>query len=678
MQFYRVNPIAFIEVYILAPKSKKDGIDYKLTPQQIDFINGVNDPSTMKALCKAGRGTGKTMLLSCLAIWFAVCFPESKVFITGPSEKQVKKALFSEIKLWLSNSAVDTLFTTTETRVYMTSATNDCHKIEIVTAPKGQPTNLSGLHAKNMLIVADEVFGNEDDNLVHLEKSLTSSQFGIQQFVGVGNPTTNMGFAAEKFKMLAPGWYLQTMNAEDSPLSDKEDIAETLHLHGRDHIIYRSSVLGEFPLADSDAFIGLYKVERAFANNIEQPYGTVEIACDVARMGADKTVCMWRWGNKVYPPRHLDKTDSYDIANLIASVSEEARKKTHYTGIIKVKIDTSGGWGAGAFDMLTKEKKYREYNLEIIGVNFSKSANNKSRYKNLPTEMWATVRDLINEIDLPSPEDFPEHTPVLNRMKNELAARRVVLDGNTVEMVESKTRYKQEFKHSPDFADTVIMLFAEIKSERTVLKNFDPVNPSTIVDRAQYVDHYDTFGSLYYSKDGLGSFITARWGDGELLVTDEYVGDDNVYLMSNKVIQMGGTGYKNLLGNDRCFGRSSRDDMRGHLRKYGVKNLKQNYNYDELGALSLLNNLDDQGRLKILRRCESITNQLYEWRMDNSVTVLDNEYGLCYALLNLVSSLKDQIERNSPSQPAYVPYNASERGDREFSNLRSVHIGSML
>lgn len=666
--FYHMFPLKFMKANILATKAAEDKIPYDFTPQQQEFIENFSD--SKKMICKAGRGTGKTMLIACFCIWFVTIYKDAKVFITGPSEGQLKSALFSEIKLWLNNSAVSHLFEITDKKIYIKDAyRTGCGFIEIKCAPKGQPTAVSGLHANNMLIISDEVFGVHTETLQFMEDSLTSGP--NNRMICVGNPTNTMGFAAEIFKRNIVGWYKMTMNAEDSPIADKEQILEKLVTWGREHFIYRSSVLGEFPLANADAFIGLHLVEEAFHRDV-QGFGVVEVACDVARFGADKTVCMWRHGMEVMTPKSLDKTDSFQIAELVLKTVEEARKATGYTKKIKVKIDTSGGWGAGAYDILVRDRKH---NIEVIGVNFAKSAYNKKKYADLPTEMWATLRGLMSQISLPNPDEHPSLRPVLDRMKNELSARRIQLTDKSQEKVESKTRYKTEYGHSPDYADTLVMLFANIKSERSVAKGFDPVDDKVVIHKLEYTNDFEEYVSLFYSKDRLASMVIAKYDGKKLIITGEAITDDNLAMVASHIKhRTNPRRLRKLVGNDRCFNSSSKDDVKGQFKRNYNITLKRNKKYDELGAITLFNELIDTKRFAVLGNCVNVVKQVSDWQMGMSQQELETEFGTCYAIINLISELKDQLKpkniiRNRAPEPSY----SEVKNDNQKINLRRVH-----
>ncbi len=670
IRYFQYHPLEFMELFILAPKSAKDGIEYAFTPQQREFIDAILN--NRRVIVKAGRGTGKSMLLSCIAIWFCVVFPESKVFFTGVSEGQLKSAIFSEVLLWLSSSSVADLFTTTETRIYMSETMAKTNSMEIKVAPKGSPTSLSGLHAVNMLIIADEIFGIPDENLGFLSDSLTSGW--NNKMIGAGNPTTNMGFAAEIFKKKAKAWARFTMDANDSPVADKQQIAEILEFYGEDSNKYRSSVLGEFPKADSDAFIGLERVEGAFRRE-SQGFGDIEVACDVARFGDDKTVCMWRWGYKVYFGAHSGSTDTFDIVNIVLDTVKKARAKTGYTGSIKVKLDCTGGWAAGPYDVLNRD---RENNIELVEVNFGKGASNKEKYNDLPTEMWAATRSAIDKIDLPSAEDNPRLSFVLDRMKHELAARRMELTPRGVEKVESKQKYKDKYKHSPDFADTVIMLFANVRSGRSVIKNFDPVDERTVINQASYMSTSDEYVSVFYSRDRLASIVICKYLDGKLVVVSEIVTDDNLAMVASFIKRNTSGNLRKIIGNDKCFNKHSKDDVKGQLKRVYNVNLKRNKKYDELGATELFNELTASKNFSVLKRCSETINQVSNWQMNKSQIQLETEFGLCYAIINLISELRDQIKPRQQSAPRmrtpYAP--VGERGDG-FS-LNKVQAGAYL
>jgi hypothetical protein len=119
-----------------------------------------------------------------------------------------------------------------------------------------------------------------------------------------------------------------------------------------------------------------------------------------------------------------------------------------------------------------------------------------------------------------------------------------------------------------------------------------------------------------------------------------------------------------VIGNDKMFGVRGQD-VRSQLAKYKI-NIRQNLQYDELGSLQLLSTLVQSKKIKIYSNCRDIIRQMTDWSYNGyGKQQLHDEFGLCYALLNVISKLRRRIELNVPTQ---IPM------DTGYDNSTSVRI----
>ena len=72
--------------------------------------------------------------------------------------------------------------------------------------------------------------------------------------------------------------------------------------------------------------------------------------------------------------------------------------------------------------------------------------------------------------------------------------------------------------------------------------------------------------------------------------------------------------------------------------------------------MELLSNLTNSGNLKVSRNCVEAIKQLNNWSTDIKQVELEKNYGLAYALLNVVSELKSEIVRKEPTIANNNPY----------------------
>ena len=98
--------------------------------------------------------------------------------------------------------------------------------------------------------------------------------------------------------------------------------------------------------------------------------------------------------------------------------------------------------------------------------------------------------------------------------------------------------------------------------------------------------------------------------------------------------------------------------------------MRENYKYDELGALELLNQLVSTKSIKLVKHCRNTISQLDKWNADVTKSVAEKDFGLCYALLNVVSELKDEIKpKGGPTPQMRSPYSSSiEQSNKPLYN----------
>jgi len=639
---YRISitPVDDSKMFYIGRKQKrlKFGLQERYLKKNIDRVEHIGskecvcisvDAEDCLYLTSDFIVTHNTGSIAMATNWFMSVNPQhTKIICTAPSFGTLSSALWPEISLWTNRSLVKDLFTITEEKMYLNEKPKECF-CEPRTAKDKE--SMQGIHAPNLLIICDEASGIADDILHTLDSTLTSGK--NNKIIMISNPTRTIGFFFDSHKFNST-WNKLTLNAEDSPFVDQEKVQSVLDQFGRDHTIYKVDVLGEFPEGNVDSFISLADVEDAMNRDII-PSGKIEIGVDVARFGNDQTVIYWRHGLKVYEPATLIKSSIPDTSRAVLELVQTIRYKTNYTERIRVKVDDSGV-GGGVTDVLGED---RENNIEVVPVNFG--AKGDDRYHNEVSKMWGNLRDHIKLISI------PKH----DRLRQELSARRWKLSQTGKITIEGKQDFKKGFGFSPDFADALILCFAEKGVERTVLREFDPLDKSVIRDNLNYIGE-DRYCCMYYSKDLFSSIVYSSWDGNRVYIFDECVGDDSIIGVATNV--MGHQPIKRIIGNDRMFTRDG-DCLEQRFRKFKV-NVFENMSYNEVASIETLNMMMAQKRIIISSKCRKTIEQLYKWKMSSKQVNQDVEFGLCYALCHLMAELKRKIEHRAPSTviPAYT------------------------
>jgi len=220
-----------------------------------------------------------------------------------------------------------------------------------------------------------------------------------------------------------PWWYQSELPAEMEE-DFKYDEDEAIHIwHGEPRKQGFKSILSRS------------RIRAAMNRVITDPEGMESIGCDPADMGDDKTQIYKRKGLKITDHRQLAKMDGVIIANEIGDMINRDPS-------ISVRIDTTG------IGTSTRDQS-KVLGLKVIPINWAQNAENKDKYADIVTEMWFSLKEVIDEIDIPN-------DPQLMR---ELSGRQYGYDSKNRYKIESKVEFKKRYGKSPDKADALILTF---------------------------------------------------------------------------------------------------------------------------------------------------------------------------------------------------------------------------
>lgn len=409
---------------------------------------------------------GKSFTAARLALWFLYAFPESVVWSTAPTARQVYNILWREIRGAHEASITPLGGTMLKQRLDISAlwyafgfATKD-------------GVSFQGLHAKSgrILGIVDEASGMAEQIMEASEGTLTS-QFAKRLMLGNANKRT--GYFAQSFKN--PRVYKIKISAYDTPNFKANDIknADDLlkfdkekgidnavivapHLitpkfaygillrYGRNSTNFHVRVEAEFPTADSDTLISLDLIENAFNREIEEDQSKEigVIACDPARFGDDRTGIIIRQGLKVIRKVTMTKLDNVEVGNKLLSL-----KREFPTFLIKVEVN---GLGTGVLDHVKHQIEDIGFKKkDVIEVNVNEKAVDPE-YANIRTEIWATAAEWLKVGSLPEDEDFREGADVKYKFTSK-----------GQQQLEAKDDIKKRIGKSPDVLDALAISFYE-------------------------------------------------------------------------------------------------------------------------------------------------------------------------------------------------------------------------
>ena len=428
----------------------------------IEQLGAKPDPWQIKALRAFGRGDRLIAVRSChgpgktaIAAWL-VCLMlttrlPQKTVATAPTSSQLEGALVPEVKMWFGRlpEEVQNLFDVKAKGIYerMTRHGSESY-FEARTSRADAPEALQGVHSDHVLLIGDEASGIPEAVFNAAAGSMSSQH---AQTLLIGNPVRTSGYFFEAFHRLADMWTKIHVSHRDSPRVTDEFVEQIRRIHGEDSAEYRVRCLGEFPNADDDTLIPYEWVRTAVGRDIVEAPGVRRVwGVDVARFGDDRTVISERTPRRAHVVDHWKNADTMQTASRIKRLYDDAVHRPE-----SILVDDIG-MGSGVLDRL------RQLGLPARGVNVAESAAMSEKFNRARSELWWKCREWFQGmnvcLDEPKTKDREDPQEILLA---ELVSVRYDYTSTGKIDIESKTELKKRIQKSPDFADSLVLTFAE-------------------------------------------------------------------------------------------------------------------------------------------------------------------------------------------------------------------------
>lgn len=182
-------------------------------------------------------------------------------------------------------------------------------------------------------------------------------------------------------------------------------------------------------------------VDIAIKNNIETPEGDYCVGADIAHQGGDRIVFYRRHGLKIidhYESRYQDTIKT--VADLKAFAIDTS---------IPINID-NGDIGKAVADYMIKD------GFSVRRINFGGKPIDTEHYEDIATEMYFSLRDQLEIIDIPNDTDLRDE--LIQRKYNYIGGRR----GYEVMKIESKEEFQKHATmkyNSPDKGDALVLCY---------------------------------------------------------------------------------------------------------------------------------------------------------------------------------------------------------------------------
>ena len=433
--------------------------------------------SNRRTAAKASHAIGKTFLAACAACWWYDCWDEHIVYITAPTWPQALGLTFKQIKLLRRQRNLPGRILESGRVLDEDPNREPAHFIRALNAESGE--GFQGEHTAPILIILEEAVGvpsyiwEASDGLMTVPEcrmlaianpTEEGNQFGaacagglynVISINGLKHPNIAAELAGEPPpypKAVRLAWIEEMITKECEPtdelVGDAFEFPEGSGQFYQPNAVFQGRVLGDFP-SQADAQI----IPRGWLASLPEldPCQPVEIGCDVARKGRDRTVIAVRSGPCVVHLREIRKMDVDVVAGALINTADEwGPKLSTDPKKIPIRIDVTGGLGVAPAVMVANA------GYHTIEVNSSSTAIEKERYPNKRSELWFTLRERARTKDLDL-SFLPDE--MRKKLVRELSTPTWNPDSRGRKVAETKDKLKERLGESPDLADAVNLAF---------------------------------------------------------------------------------------------------------------------------------------------------------------------------------------------------------------------------
>lgn len=458
---YQKDPVLFA----------KEVVNYTPDDWQADTLRDLADPECHRVSVRSGQGVGKTATEAIAVLWFLSCFPFARVVATAPTRQQLNDVLWAEIAKWQAKSPLlSVILKWTKTYVYMAGMEKRWFAVAR-TATK--PENMQGFHEDNMLFIVDEASGVSEPIM---EAVLGTLSGGNNKLLMCGNPTRTSGtfYDSHVNAKVRPLYRSRRVSSREVSRTNKENIEMLERRYGKDSNVVRVRVDGEFPLQEDDVFIPISLIEKSINTEYEpkkEPLH-IQIGCDVARFGEDKTVIGYAVDEKVDFYLKRNGQDTMTTADKLVELGEKLVLRYKWRHQIPICVD-DGGVGGGVVDRLNRIKKNdpgRFWWMEVVRIQFGKRINHRY-YHDSTTFMMGVLRKLLEDYeDDGTPKPVEVILPNDDDLVGQLSSRKYSMTEQSKQKVESKEEMKKRDLPSPDEADCVLLCVVPVRLKEKAKK----------------------------------------------------------------------------------------------------------------------------------------------------------------------------------------------------------------
>ena len=412
---------------------------------------------------KAGRKVGKSLLVACLALWWACTREHAKVLITAPTGAQIKDITWYEIQRLVLAARKLGVVDIPEPALDPGTGLRWRDGRLIVGRSTDRPERIQGYSGPACLYLIDEASGVAPEIVDALEGNAAGGSDGedgaVAKFVLTGNPTQTSGAFFEAFHQHRSDWTAYTISSELTPnaqtgqnlipgLATADWIAKRARAWGATGDLYRVHVEGKFPKGGMGV-VPLHLVDEAQKRDrsgIDHDR-QLKLGVDVARFGDDFSVTTAIRGKAHVDTVAVNGFDEYAVTGIVVAQAKRLRMPGDPLPIVNVD---GCGVGIGVASLLRQAKTDNgDPLLDVHEVNAADASDRPDEFPNVRSQLWFDLADWLADGAAIDPDD--------NELAGDLVAPTYSFDAKGRRVVEKKESFKKRLGRSPDRADALAL-----------------------------------------------------------------------------------------------------------------------------------------------------------------------------------------------------------------------------
>lgn len=427
------------------PLFARQVLKFELTPKQREFCEAFQN--NQQIAFRGGTSLGKSFTVAVLMWHSLICFDEVKISVFGPSEPNLKSGIWNELQRFHDRMipVFRDAFTVQEKKIFRNVNSASC-TAEMRLADKSNTARARGLHSRFNYVFVDEASGVDDEVFTDALVNILSDGPGAK-LVLISNPDRASGFFWRCFNdpELSPAWTKVHGSYFDSKNYDPATFENFARNYGSPTTKqYRSMILGDFPLADTEGLFSRELIDFALQNDdvVPSPTSAVVWGLDVAGQGSDASILCIRHDNKIIGFKEYQNLNAVQLAERISDLFQKT-PKNQQPAVIAVD---STGFGSGYADVL------REFKMPVYSCNFAGTpTRGPDKYSRVRDQIWCELKDWIHS----EAAHIPNHAKFLEDM---LCIQYEDTSGKI--KLEDKKAIRKRLGRSPDYGDAAALTFA--------------------------------------------------------------------------------------------------------------------------------------------------------------------------------------------------------------------------